>query len=421
MLIRLRSYSKRAILFAVGRTWGGRHREAADAACYAAQAGHPLAQWPLAYRAALHWSRGDADAAERLWRQLAESVPLAPMWPLLLARAALLRGDPTERERILSAAQERGISHPIIDERLEQSRQIAGAGSSRDAEALKLVEAASTPAAPLFWASIHLSASHRLAEARAGLQRLTADPRLGWEARVQLIALGLIERDGTGAFTPGWFSPERSSALIRTGSETLLVVFLTPGGSYGLAANSFLALLGPNPPNVLYLYDSQSLFHLAGTDRFGPGYQAMIDGVRACVKEIGAVRLMTLARCAPGYTAIRAGIDLVADRVIAISPVTTIAPDDMREDGRTPVLQRRLIEIVPEQNQDLLPVIQAETSTDLQIFYNRAHDRDRRYAERLRDATSVTLHALEEPLRRDPTEQLLCGAERMILQALLKS
>jgi hypothetical protein len=421
LLIRLRDFARRAVLHAVGRALGRRHREALDAAWYAAQAGHPVGQWPTAYRAALRWSRGDAEGAEPLWQQLENTAPLAALWPLQRSVAARLRGDPMAQERILSAACDRGVDDPVLVERLEQARQVAGATGSQDAEALKLVDAASTPAAPLFWASVHLSSIGRFEQARTGLQRLIANSRLSWEAQVQLLALDLIERYGTDQLTPGWFSPKRSSALVQTRSDTLLVVFLPPGGSFGLSANPILAMLGPEPPNVLYLYDSQTLFHLNGTDRFGAGYGAMIDGISTCAAEIGASRLMTLARCAPGYTAIRAGIDLAADRVIAISPVTTITPEDMHEDGRTPVLQRRLTEIVPEQSRDLLPDIRAQTRTDLRIFYNRAHERDRGYAERLRGADCVTLYPLEEPLRRDPTEKLLRGAERSILQAMVGS
>lgn len=414
------SYPRRVISWALTRAIGKRRRRALGAAWFAAQAGHRVRDWLLAYRAELYWSGGDASGAERLWRQLSAAAPKVAFWPLQLAMAARVRGDRTEQERILLAARARGIDDAVVDRWLSQFRRLAYRGTKQDAEAAELVSNSSTPAATLLWACVHLSSLGRKQEARVGLHRLKADQRLGWEARIQLSSLDLIDRDGVTDFIPGWFSPSRSSSLIRTGSDTLLVAFLQPGGAFGVSGNAILALLGPQPPNVLYLYDSKSLFHLDGTDRFGSGYQAMLDGIRGCAAEIGAKRLMTFARCAPGYTAIRAGLDLKAARVIAISPVTTIMPHDMREDGRMPVLQRRLAELVTVHNPDLQADVSSQTTTEVHIFYNRANDRDRRYAERFLSAPLATLYALEGSEREDPLEGILCGPERATLQTLLK-
>ncbi|MFN6935286.1 MAG: hypothetical protein ACK4NZ_09050, partial [Tsuneonella sp.] len=172
-------------------------------------------------------------------------------------------------------------------------------------------------------------------------------------------------------------------------------------------ANAIHALLGPAPPNVLYLYDRLALFHLAGTDRFGGGYREMIRGIKDCADAIGAKRVMTFARCAPGFTAIKAGLDLHAERVIAISPVTTMTTNDMSEDARAPVLQRRLAQALPEHERDILPQLMRQNDTRFDIFYNRAHRRDSEYARRISAAPHVTLHPLDEPRQRDPIERLL--------------
>ena len=330
-------------------------------------------------------------------------MPNSSIWPLARANAARLSGAPLAQGKILAKAHARGVRDPLIDAWIEQNS--ATDGGARDARAL--VDSESTPPATLFQASIHLSANGQISDARRGLTRLLSDRRLGWEARVQLSALDLAETFGTVPTLPGWLSPKRGSVLTRTKSDVLLAVFLQPGGTFGVSANAIHALLGETPPNTLYLYDSQALFHLAGTDRFGAGYSEMISGISDCATAIGARRIMTFGRCAPGFTAIKAGLDLGAQRVITISPVTTMATTDMSEDARAPVLQRRLADALPDHERDILPRLMLQDRTRFEIFYNRAHRRDSEYAQRISAAPHVTLHPLEEPQRRDPIERLL--------------
>lgn len=403
MVHHIRDFLDRALLGLAARIFGPHHRSALGAMISCARSGYALTLLPLVYRAQAHWSRGDAKAADRLWRRLEIATPDSSLWPLARANAARLSGDLFGQAEILAAAHARGVRNPMIDAWVDSSR----AGSDGVDDARALVDDTTTPAATLFQASIQLSSEAQLADARRGLERLLSDRRLGWEARVQLAALDLIEAFGTVSTLPGWFSPKRSSALIRTDSDTLLAVFLQPGGTFGVSGNAIHALLGAAPPNTLYLYDSRALFHLAGTDRFGAGYRAMIDGIRNCAEEIGALRIMTFGRCAPGFTAIRAGLDLEAERVVAISPVTTMATSEMSQDARAPVLQRRLAEALPEHERDVLPRLLQQDRTWFDIFYNKAHRRDTDYAKRMAPAPKVSLFPLVEPDRRDPIQRML--------------
>ncbi|MCA1196450.1 hypothetical protein K9B35_00575 [Sphingomonas sp. R647] len=403
MVHQIRVFLDRVLLGLVARTLGRHHRSALSALISCARSHYALVLFPLIYRAQLHWSRGDAEAADLLWQRLESAMPGSSLWPLARANAARLSGDLVAQGEILARAQARGVRDPMIEASIDSSRP----GGKVAADARALIDETSTPPATVFQASIHLSADGQLTEARRGLDRLLSDPRLGWEAQVQLLALDLVERFGTVSTLPGWFSPKRGSALIRTDSDTLLVVFLQPGGTFGVSANAIHALLGAAPPNILYLYDSKALFHLAGTDRFGAGYREMIHGIRLCAAEIGAKRIMTFGRCAPGFTAIKAGLDLAAMRVIAISPVTTMVTSQMSEDARAPVLQRRLAEALSEHERDVLPQLMQQDRTSFDIFYNRAHRRDNDYAQRIAAAQRVSLYPLDEPDRRDPIERLL--------------
>lgn len=403
MVHRIRDFLDRVLLGLVARTLGRHHRSALGAVMSCARSHHAFALFPLIYRAQLHWSHGDAEAADRLWRRLERATPDSSLWPLARANAARLSGDLVAQGEILATAHARGVRDPMIEASIDSLRS----GDRGAANAWALIDDATTPPATLFQASIHLSTEGKLADARRGLERLLSDRRLGWEAQVQLAALDLAEAFGTVPTLPGWFSPKRGSALIRTDSDALLVVFLQPGGTFGVSANAIHALLGAAPPNILYLYDSKALFHLAGTDRFGAGYREMIDGIGVSAMEIGAKRIMTFGRCAPGFTAIKAGLDLGAVRVVAISPVTTMATSEMSEDARAPVLQRRLAEALPEHERDVLPQLMRQDCTSFDIFYNRAHLRDSDYAQRIAVAPRVNLYPLDEPNRRDPIEILL--------------
>ena len=403
MVHKIRDFLVRALLGLAARTLGPHHRSALGAVISCAQSGYALTLLPLIYRAQAYWSRGDAKAADRLWRRLETATPHSSLWPLARANAARLSGDLSGQAEILAAAHARGVRDPMIDAWVDSSR--AGSNGVEDARAL--VDDATTPAATRFQASIQLSSEAQLADARRALERLLSDRRLGWEAQVQLAALDLIETFGTVSTLPGWFSPKRGSALIRTDSDTLLAVFLQPGGTFGVSGNAIHALLGAAPPNTLYLYDSHALFHLAGTDRFGRGYHRMIEGIRDCAHEIGAKRIFTFGRCAPGFTAIKAGLDLEAERVVAISPVTTMATSEMSQDARAPVLQRRLAEALPEHERDVLPRLLQQDRTRFDIFYNKAHRGDTDYAQRMAPAPKVSLFPLDEPDRRDPIQRML--------------
>ena len=403
MVHQIRDFLVRALLGLAARTLGPHHRSALGAVISCARSGYPLTFLPLIYRAQAHWSRGDAEAADHLWRRLEIVTPNSSLWPLARANAARLSGDLSKQAEILAEAHARGVQDPMIDAWVDSSR----AGSSDVDDARALVDDATTPAATRFQASIQLSAKAQMADARRGLERLSSDRRLGWEVQVQLAALDLIESFGTLSSIPGWFSPKRDSALIRTDSDTLLAVFLQPGGTFGVSGNAIHALLGASPPNTLYLYDSQALFHLAGTDRFGRGYRAMIEGILDCAHEIGAKRIITFGRCAPGFTAIKAALDLNAQRAVAISPVTTMATSEMSEDARAPVLQRRLAEALTDHERDVLPRLLQQEATRFEIFYNRAHRRDSDYAQRIASAPNVRLYPLDEPNRRDPIQRLL--------------
>ncbi|MFN6936091.1 MAG: hypothetical protein ACK4NZ_13200, partial [Tsuneonella sp.] len=226
MVHRIDTFIERALLGVAARTLGRHHRNALGATISCARSNLALRLLPLVYRAQLGWSRGDARAADLLWKRLEDANPDSSIWPLARANAARLSGDTGAQGKILASAHARGVSDPVIDAWINQ----APSAGNRQHETRALINSDATPPASLFQASIQLSSDGHISDSRRALTRLLSDRRLGWEARVQLAALDLAETFGTARTLPGWLSPKRSSVLTRTESNLLLVVFLQPGG-----------------------------------------------------------------------------------------------------------------------------------------------------------------------------------------------
>jgi hypothetical protein len=400
---------------------GARHGAAAWFALSALRRGGRPVDAVRAYRAQLAWERGDSARAEAGWRGLAERAPRNPDWPLWLSNAARTRGEFATAERILVEARDRGAGGPALEMTIEHYGRWLRRSNIAPTEAEALVNDPGAPPYRLLHASIFLSTEGRLDLARRGLARVAGHSRHGRQARTELAALDALETAGLQHSLPGTLSPARPHVLVRQpGSEALVVVFMPPAGGFGATANAIQAMLGAKPPHALYLYDSNGLYHLAGTDRFGPGYAAMVDGLRSLAAELGIARMVALGPSAAGFTAIRVGVDIAADSVVAAGAVTSLSPEAMRADGRMPGTRSRLLECVPEQARDLKPdLVALGGRTRIHLFYGDSNREDRMHAHHLADAPGVTLHPIADLGMHDPFGELLLRGETDALEPLL--
>lgn len=400
---------------------GTRHGTAAWFALSALRRGGAPADVVRAYRAQLLWERGDSAGAETAWRRLAERAPRNPDWPLWLSNAARTRGDFAAAERILAEARERGASGPALEMTLEHYGRWLRRSNIAPAEAEALVRDPEAPPYRLLHASIFLSTEGALGLAREGLGRVADHPRHGRQARTELAALDALEQAGLQGSLPGTLSPARAFVLVpRPRSDTLVIVFMPPAGGFGATANATQAMLGRAPLNACYLYDSKALYHLAGTDRFGDGYGAMIEGLKRLARELRARRVVTLGPSAAGFTAIRAGIDIAADAAIAAGGVTSMAADAMLADGRLPGTRARLLECVPEQARDLRPELVALAGRmPIHLFYGEGNREDAMHARHIDGVPGVRLHRIEGLGMHDPLGELLLRGQTAALEPLL--
>ncbi len=278
------------------------------------------------------------------------------------------------------------------------------------------------PAASLnkvYQAACYLMAQNRLDGARAGFVRLFGHAKYDSLVRGYLAAIDLMAegRAQGRPDVPGWVSPVENSILVREpSSDTLVVGFALPSSALGLTLNAVHAMLSSTGVNALYLYDSRQVFHLAGTDRFGPGYQAMLDGIRALAAELGTRRLITLGGSATGYTAIRAALDLEADGALAFGPVTLMLPTASYGVARSAHTLKRLIEHIRPMMKDLRPLVEAhKPHPRIEIYYSALNRRDRMHAGNLAGLPGVNLHPVAGLARHDCLTEMALRGRRDLL------
>ncbi|MEI9997140.1 MAG: hypothetical protein WDM91_21265 [Rhizomicrobium sp.] len=365
------------------------------------------------------WRKGDGLAAIAHWRALEQEQPRKAEWPLKIAQAVKERGDIEGAERILLDARARGIAHERIDLDLLRYGRLWRRSNSAVAEAEAIVADPRSSATKLFFSAYYLMSQNRLEPARDGFARVLDDKHYRGLAQGHLAAIARLAQNRAKGRPdiPGWLSAAQSSFVVREpSSDTLVVGFALPEGTLGSSVNAVHAMLSSNGVNGLYLYDSRQLFHLAGTDRFGPGYQAMIDGIRALAAELGTRRLITIGGSATGYTAIRAAMDLGADGAVVFSPAT------MMISTANPALTRgahtlfRLRENVLPMMAPLRPLIQARPGgLRVDAYYSAANRRDVMHAAHLAGLEGVDLIPVAGHKRHDClTEMSLRGYEDLL-------
>lgn len=370
-------------------------------------------------RAEHAWWHGDARSAIAFWRDLERAQPQRAQWPLKIAQATRERGEFDTAEAVLRDARARGIGDEAVELallRLERMNRRSNAAIP-DAEAIVADPAASPN--KIFDACFYLMAHNRLDQARAGYDRIVAQPAYKTLARGHLAMIDMLSqiRASGRPDVPAWVSPAENSVLVREpASDTLVVCFALPAGSLGLSLNALHAMLSSKGVNALYLFDSRQVLHLAGTDRFGPGYQAMLDGIRALAGELGVRRLITVGGSATGYTAIRTALDLDADGALAFGAQTFMRPTSNFAVARSAHTLRKMLEHIRPMMKNLRPLIEAKQRPPrIEMFFSARNRRDRMHAGNLAGLPSVTLNPIEGLERHDCLTEMAYRGYRDLL------
>jgi hypothetical protein len=370
------------------------------------------------------WLRGDMEGARKLWQSLSDEEPYNPRWALKLSLVARESGDTPLAEQILLDARDRGANSEELQSGIVHYQRWNRQSNAAVDDAIAVVSDPEASPFRVFFSSVYLSSEGLIAPAREGLNRLRDHRRLGRSARAQLAALEILESTDPRqrANIPGWLSPARNSAVVRApGSDTLVIAFAPPGGLFGVPVNVLHAML-PDNVNAIYLYDSRQLNHLTGTDRFGPGYQTMLKGLRGMIDEMGATNVITMGPSAAGFTALQAGLDLKAQGIVAFSPPTNTTQANMEvKDGRYLHILYRSLREHPEFAKDLRPVLENRDSCpQIDIYYGEDQPQDRMHAEHVAGVRGIDLHPVSGYGDHDSVSEMVLRGKINLLSRFVR-
>jgi hypothetical protein len=161
---------------------------------------------------------------------------------------------------------------------------------------------------------------------------------------------------------------------------------------------------------AVYLKDFSRLWFLLGIQSLSGDYHGTLAALRDMLGRLGVKRLCTIGNCDGGFAAIRYGVELRADRVLAFGPPTRApsASSTKIEQARN-FKRSRLAAHVPPDRIDLQPFLKTQgNGAQIELFYDEEDARDRMHALHLSGIPGVTLRP-----HRDVSHRVL---RRMVLR-----
>ncbi|MDR3526200.1 MAG: non-ribosomal peptide synthetase [Rhizomicrobium sp.] len=227
-----------------------------------------------------------------------------------------------------------------------------------------------------------------------------ADPHFEWANNLMAYFDGLPQPDTQLAAPTG--SSDDVQLYRRLDCDTVLLCFTA--GMY-LPPTLLHRWLGNLPANILYLRDSRKLCYLGGVASLGDGLQASLTALAALIDSIGATRILCFGSCSGGFGALRYGLALRAEAVLALAPMTNLAPTftTYLSGARNSVY---IASTVPQEPLDLHPLFLAERPPRTTLVYGSEHWDSRLQCEHMR-ATGVDLHPVEGCANRNVLPMLI--------------
>jgi hypothetical protein len=158
-----------------------------------------------------------------------------------------------------------------------------------------------------------------------------------------------------------------------------VILFTGESRKFGVSLDVLHRILRRSVGQVVYLRDYNNLFYLAGVHTWGDA-AATVDRLKRLIAESSVKRVCAIGSSAGGFAALRFGLDLSVDAVLALSPQTDLRklPDSK---GRAKSLQRFRI---PDEALDLLPFYeQAARRPQTTLVFGAANEADEKHVQRL--------------------------------------
>jgi len=177
--------------------------------------------------------------------------------------------------------------------------------------------------------------------------------------------------------------PERAA-------KDLLLIFTGQEKNFWISLDLLHRIIRNLAGQAVYLRDFADVFFLAGIDPYR-SYQATLKSLERIVKQSAARKLYTLGISAGGFAALKYGLDLSADGVLAFSPPTDV--HSWLKDAETAARFKEFS--IADEALDLVPFYdQAKRRPDVTIVYGGANEFDERQASRLAHLPGVRLQPI---------------------------
>jgi tetratricopeptide (TPR) repeat protein len=177
------------------------------------------------------------------------------------------------------------------------------------------------------------------------------------------------------------------------GAEAAVFVFTGTNDEVSMPLELFDRYLSTLPFTAIYLKDFKRLRFLQGIESLGADLPTTLEALQSKLARLGVKRLCTLGNCVGGFAAIRYGVELEADRIVAFSPPTCspVETPIKLEEGRR-FMKARLEANVSRDLTDLQPFLSGRRqSAWIELFYEDPDPRDRAAAQRLLGLPGVHL------------------------------
>jgi tetratricopeptide (TPR) repeat protein len=340
--------------------WHLGDRGAADEAAIRAISIDDALSEAFVVRAWVATDRGDGETALSCYRALAELNPGTVRWSLkviqLLNRSGHVKDALAELERV----RRRWPADPMIKVFLQNYGPAAGNGSYPPASTATAADA--------------LLGGMEVDELRT-IERKAPGPA-EWK-RSLLVPNG--ERDVL-------IAPVRNA-------DTAVLVFTGSNDAVSMPLPLFDRYLAKLNITAIYLKDFKRLRFLTGIESLGD-YQGTLLALRQTLDRMEIKRICTLGNCDGGFAAIRYGIELGAECIVAFGAPTHSSQDSLTkiEQARN-FMKHRLAAKVPSAMTDLKPFLESrEYKAHLELFYEEEDARDSIQALHLAGLPGIRLH-----------------------------
>jgi tetratricopeptide (TPR) repeat protein len=352
--------------------------------------------------------------AERIYQSIIDDSPRHVEALLGLATVAKVEGN-------LSAAralfEEASVAAPLDQRPKREIRKLKAADAfdwrTEIEEALAVTRAANVPVQTEIEAAKVLVEYGLTEAARPVLSRLEGRSPA---ARQLLLAVRQIERMGlarplstaSAVSDPAEIQLESLQGFHEMpvpGSDTVLIVFGGTNNRLWMTFSLLHRILRKTGVSVIYCRDLQRLWYASGIIGLGHDFPSTVEGFRKLIAPYGATRVLTLGNCIGCLGALRYGLLLGAQGVLAISPKLRLL-EDLEPHQRAQL--RKIDERRPVQDKNIhREYLEVPSRPNVALIFGEDCAGDAYVASAMADVPGVALASIPESSDTDSVKDLL--------------